>query len=102
MSLLLQEVKKTPLKPHLKECWCIPPEQKAEYVSRMGEVREVYKRPSYNEVYHVVCMDEKPLQVLADQRTPQPMTQAHNLPEDREYGRCGTCSIFMFNEPVGR
>ncbi|MDR1388436.1 MAG: hypothetical protein LBJ31_00470 [Treponema sp.] len=65
--------KKTPLKPRLKDCWCIPPEQSAEFVSRMEDVLEVYKRP-YNEAYPVVCMDEKPLQLLADRRLPQPVT----------------------------
>lgn len=28
-------VKKTELKPHLKDCWCIPPEQNAAFVSSM-------------------------------------------------------------------
>jgi transposase len=66
----------------------------------MEEVLEVYKRP-YNEAYPVICMDEKPLQLLGDQRPPQPMTTTHNRREDSEYVRCGTCSIFMFNEPLG-
>jgi transposase len=66
----------------------------------MEDVLEVYKRP-YSEAYPVVCMDEKPLQLLGDQRPPQPMTAAHNRREDSEYVRCGTCSIFMFNEPPG-
>jgi hypothetical protein len=66
----------------------------------MEDVLEVYKRP-YNQAYPVVCMDEKPLQLLGEQRPPQPMTQAHNRREDSEYVRCGTCGIFMFNEPLG-
>jgi hypothetical protein len=66
----------------------------------MEDVLEVYKRP-YHQAYPVVCMDEKPLQLLGEQRPPQPMTQAHNRREDSEYARCGTCSIFMFNEPLG-
>jgi hypothetical protein len=64
----------------------------------MEDVLEVYKRP-YHEAYPVVCMDEKPLQLLGDQRAPQPMTTRHNRREDSEYVRCGTCSIFMFNVP---
>jgi hypothetical protein len=66
----------------------------------MEDVLEVYKRP-YNEACPVVCMDEKPLQLLAAQRPGQPMTAEHNQREDSEYVRCGTCSIFMFNEPLG-
>jgi hypothetical protein len=30
--------KKTPLKPHLKDCWCIPPEQSADFVFLMEEM----------------------------------------------------------------
>jgi hypothetical protein len=63
-------------------------------------VLEVYKRP-YHEAYPVVCMDEKPLQLLGDQRPSQPMTTTHKRREDSEYVRCGTCSIFMFNESLG-
>jgi hypothetical protein len=66
----------------------------------MEDVLEVYQRP-YNQAYPVVCMDEKPLQLLGDQRPPQPMTPTHNRREDSEYVRYGTCSIFMFNEPLG-
>jgi transposase len=66
----------------------------------MEDVLEIYQRP-YNEAYPVVCMDEKPLQLLGDQRPGQPMTAKHNRREDSEYVRCGTCSIFIFNEPLG-
>jgi transposase len=66
----------------------------------MEDVLEVYERP-YNEAYPVVCMDEKPVQLLRDQRPGQPMTVRHNRREDSEYIRCGTCSVFMFNEPLG-
>jgi hypothetical protein len=66
----------------------------------MEDVLEVYQRP-YTEAYPVVCMDEKPLQLLADQWPVQPMTKRHNRREDSRYVRRGTCSIFMFNEPLG-
>jgi hypothetical protein len=66
----------------------------------MEDVLEVYQRP-YNEARPVICMDEKPLQLLASQQPDQPMTAEHNQREDSEYVRCGVCSIFMFNEPLG-
>ena len=46
--------------------WCIPPKQNAEFVARMEDVLSVYSRP-YNEKYPVVCMDEKPYQLLDDE-----------------------------------
>ena len=55
------------LKPNLKKCWCIPPEQNAAFVAAMEDVLAVYSRP-YNKAYPVVCMDEKPIQFFADFR----------------------------------
>ena len=53
--------KKNELKPWLKQSWCIPPGQSAEFVCAMEDVMEdvleVYQRPyDGNEV--LVCMDE--------------------------------------------
>jgi hypothetical protein len=39
-------LKKTPLKPHLKDCWCIPPAQNADFVVHMEDVLEVYQELS--------------------------------------------------------
>jgi len=80
--------------------WCIPPQQNAEFVAKMEDVLAVYARP-YDEDYPVVCMDEKPFQLL-DERT-QPIKMAednHKLREDCQYERKGSCSIFMFTEPL--
>jgi hypothetical protein len=66
----------------------------------MEDVLAVYCRP-YDGDKPVVCMDEKPLQLLADAR-PR-IKAAPGRPEaiDSEYVRHGTCSIFMFCEPLG-
>jgi hypothetical protein len=50
-------VKKTPLKSHLKECWCIAPKENAGFVANMEDVLEVYLR-SNDERRPVICMDE--------------------------------------------
>ena len=42
----------------------IPKEQSADFAACMEDVLEVYSRP-YDERFPVVCMDEKPLQLLA-------------------------------------
>ncbi len=45
-------------------------------------------------------MDEKPYQLLDEARQPIPMKPAKPLREDSEYLRNGTCSIFLFTEPL--
>lgn len=65
----------------------------------MEDVLSVYARP-YNSQYPVVCMDEKPLQLLADSRSPIPLEQGNPERYDSEYARHGTCSIFLFTEPL--
>lgn len=65
----------------------------------MEDVLEVYQRP-YNPAFPVVCMDEKPYQLLGDTRQPQPMKPGAVKHEDSEYIRNGTCSVFIFTEPL--
>lgn len=59
----------------------------------MEDVLEVYSH-TYNERFPVVCMDEKPLQLLAVAR--ERILLGPGRPEriDNEYIRKGTCSIF--------
>jgi hypothetical protein len=66
----------------------------------MEDVLTVYGRP-YAEQYPVVCMDEKPYQLLEEVREPLPVKPGHTEKVDNEYRRNGTCSIFMFTEPLG-
>ena len=82
--------------------WCIPPKQNAEFVARMEDVLEVYSRP-YNEKRPVICMDEKPFQLLDEMFTPIKMSENnHKKRYDCEYIRKGSCSIFLFTEPLGQ
>ena len=66
----------------------------------MEDVLDVYELP-YNPERPVVCMDEKPYQLLGDARKPLPMRPGDNQKTDSEYVRNGTCSIFAFVEPLG-
>ncbi|MCL1790365.1 MAG: transposase [Peptococcaceae bacterium] len=66
----------------------------------MEDILDVYETP-YNPAYPVVCMDEKPYQLLGDAREPLPMRPGDDLKTDSEYVREGTCSIFAFTEPLG-
>jgi hypothetical protein len=65
----------------------------------MEDVLDVYARP-YDPDLPVICMDEKPYQLLGEIREPIPMRKG--MPEriDNEYIRNGTCSIFVFTEPL--
>ena len=63
----------------------------------MEDVLAVYARP-YSECNPVVCMDEKPYQLLDHVRKPLPMKPGHTEKIDNEYQRNGTCSIFIFTE----
>ena len=65
----------------------------------MEDVLEVYARP-YDPQRPVVCMDEKPYQLLDDVRDPLPMRPGDTEKIDNEYVRNGTCSIFIFTEPL--
>jgi hypothetical protein len=65
----------------------------------MEDVLEVYARP-HDPKAPVVCMDEKPYQLLGHARDPIPATPGHDRREDSEYMRCGTCSIFVWAEPL--
>lgn len=65
----------------------------------MEDVLGVYARP-YDQAYPVVVMDEKPLQLLADARPGTPAAPGRVAREDSEYVRHGTCSIFVWAEPL--
>jgi hypothetical protein len=65
----------------------------------MEDVLAVYAQP-YDVKRPVVCMDEKPYQMLAHSREPLPIQPNSTEKEDNEYIRCGTCSIFLFTEPL--
>jgi hypothetical protein len=65
----------------------------------MEDVLAVYARP-YDPTRPVVCMDEKPYQLLGPVRDPIPAEPGHDRKEDSEYVRNGTCSIFVWVEPL--
>ena len=65
----------------------------------MEDVLDVYELP-YNPKIPVVCMDEKPYQLLGEERDSWAMRPGDNKKIDSEYVRNGTCSIFAFVEPL--
>lgn len=81
------------------EYWVIPPTADAEFVAHMEAVLDIYAKP-YNSGCPVICMDEQPVQLHRETRTPLPATAKHGKRVDYEYQRAGTASIFMVTEPL--
>ena len=65
----------------------------------MEDVLDLYMQP-FDLQYPVICMDEKPFQLTDEKRTPIPMKPLKPERRDSEYIRKGTCSIFVFTEPL--
>jgi hypothetical protein len=68
-------------------------------VAAMEDILDLYRLP-YDPECPVVCMDEKPYQLLGDMVEPIPMSRGKVRKIDSEYIRRGTCSIFVFAEPL--
>jgi hypothetical protein len=79
--------------------WVIPPEEDGEFVAHMEEVLDTYAQP-YTPNCPVICMDEQPVQLQREVRTPIEASAKHPKRVDYEYERAGTASIFMFTEPL--
>jgi DDE superfamily endonuclease len=79
--------------------WCIPPEQDGQFVARMEQILEVYRKP-YDPRRPVICMDEQPFQLILESRKSIPMGKGQPQRIDHEYVREGTCTVWMFVEPL--
>ena len=80
--------------------WCVP-QLDDEYVARIEDVLATYER-EHDPNQPVVCLDEKPVQLLADVRNGK--IQANGIRRiDYEYARRGTANLFVAVQPkVGR
>jgi hypothetical protein len=83
----------------LSKQWCIPPKANAEFVWKMEDVLEVYKRP-YDPKRPVVCLDETSKQLIGEVATPVPAAPGQVAHYDYEYVRNGVANIFMIFEPL--
>lgn len=79
--------------------WCIPPKANAEFVWKMEDVLEVYKRP-YDPRRPVVCLDETSKQLIGEVRKPVPAAPGQVAHYDSEYVRNGVANLFMLFEPL--
>ena len=86
------------IKPWRIKNWCVAG-LTPEYIHQMEDVLATYE-PSRQEKQPVVCLDEKPVQVLADVRAPLPARKPGQMAiQDNEYERRGTANIFCGVEP---
>ena len=60
---------------------------------------DLYQQP-YDSDCPVICMDEKPYQLLDETRAAIPMKRGRPKRVDDEYIRNGTCCIFLFTETL--
>ncbi|MCP4843361.1 MAG: IS630 family transposase [Halieaceae bacterium] len=91
--------KKNDLKPHLTDCWVIPPKANAAFVAAMEDVLDVYTRP-HEAARPLVCLDETSKQLIAETRTGEPMRPGQPARHDYEYRRNGTANLFMLFAPL--
>ena len=85
------------LKPWQQKMWCVP-KLDEEFIERMEDVLDIYEMP-YNAEFPVVCLDEKPVVLLDDKRTPVSMSEGKPRRVDYEYVRNGSVNTFCAVEP---
>ena len=79
--------------------WVIPPKADAEFAAAMEDVLDIYAKP-YDSTVPVLCMDEQPVQLVGEVKTPIDATPSHPKRVDYEYERAGVANVFMFTEPL--
>jgi len=65
----------------------------------MEDVLDVYHR-AYNGRISLVCLDERPVQLIGELRRPIPARSGRKARYDYEYKRNGVANIFMLFEPL--
>ena len=79
--------------------WVIPPKENAQFAANMESVLDTYAQP-YDARYPVLCMDEQPVQLVEEVKSPIEATKDHPKRVDYEYKRAGVANVFMFCEPL--
>jgi transposase len=77
--------------------WCVA-ELDEEYIRRMEDILALYEKP-LNPQEPVVGVDEKPVVLHQEVRSPQAMRPGRVARRDGEYRRCGTANVFCGVEP---
>ena len=75
--------------------WCVP-QIDQEFVNRMEDVLRLYARP-HRASEPVICLDERPVQLLDPARPDVAMRSGRPRRVDYEYVREGTANIFCIH-----
>lgn len=95
VQVILQEHE---LKPWREKMWCVA-ELNDEYIEKMEDVLKVYEKP-YNPLKPVVCIDEKPVQLVGDKFERTAARPGKEGRKDYEYSRNGSANVFCGVEPL--
>jgi hypothetical protein len=66
----------------------------------MEDVLDLYAEPD-DPPYPVVCVDERPYQLISEVRQPVPVAPGQPVRYDDAYRREGPCHVCMFAQPLG-
>jgi hypothetical protein len=77
--------------------WCVP-KLDDEYRARMADLLDLYEKP-LDPTEPVVCLDERPVQLLDSKREGREASPGRVARRDYEYTRCGTANVFCIVEP---
>jgi hypothetical protein len=70
-----------------------------DYIWHMEDILDLYEQPD-DRRRPVICLDERPCQLLGDVLMPIPMKPGRAKRHDYEYERKGTCCILLALEPL--
>jgi len=90
-------LKEHDLKPWQQQSWCVP-RLDDEFIQKMEDVLDVYEKPE-KAGSPLVCLDEKPIQLLEDARPSSGLLPGKARRVDYEYKRNGTCNVFCAVRP---
>lgn len=94
IRLILQE---HDLKPWQQKSWCVP-ELDEDFIWHMEDVLSIYEKP-YSAHTPVICLDEKPIQLIDNVRPESGLLPGKASKVDFEYKRKGTANVFCAIEP---
>jgi hypothetical protein len=83
----------------LKEQWCIPEKENADFVGAMEDVLEVYHRP-HDPRHPLIGFDEGSKPQTKATGLPLPAQPGSRTKYDYEYERNGTSNLFLFFAPL--
>lgn len=85
-------LKNQDLKPWREKMWCVA-NLDEEYIQRMENVLARYEKP-YDQSNPVICIDEKPVQLLSEPYKTSPAKPGRIKQRDHEYKREGVANVF--------